>query len=176
LLLLNDNKYKLMKRNILFKTLIDTLFFLQCFGLLGAIFILPNNIGTISQANILLENWNVTHWVIFILSTIGYLLFLIGIYFLRKMAKNYLSNKPFSINIIQYLKKSGQYFILYGMVTIVIIIIQFLEKLFNSSMQFSYDLSVQMSVLSLIIGLFFTLQSNTLINAKKLKEENDLTV
>jgi len=165
-----------MKRNILFKTLIDILFFLQCFGLLGALVILPSNIGTISQASIVVENWNTTHWTIFILSTVGYFLFLIAIFFLRKMARSYLSNKPFSINTTQYLKKSGQYFILYGMVTIVIIIIQFLEKLFNSSMQFSYDLSVQMSVLSLIIGLFFTLQSNTLINAKKLKEENDLTV
>jgi len=174
--LLNDNKIASMKRNILFKTLIDILFFLQCFGLLGAIFVLPSNIGTISQANILVEDWNMTHWTIFILSTVGYLLFLTAIYFLRKMARNYLSNKPFSIGITQYLKKSGQYFILYGVITICIIIIQFMEKLFNSRIEFTYDISIQMPVLSLIIGLFFTIQSNTLINAKKLKEENDLTV
>jgi len=99
-----------MKQNILFKTLIDILFFLHCFGLLGALVILPTNIGTIIQANISVEYWNITHWVIFILSTLGYMLFLIGIYFLRKMARNYLSNKPFSINIIQYLKKSGKYY------------------------------------------------------------------
>ena len=165
-----------MKQNILFKTLIDILFFLQCFGLLGAILILPNNIRTISQANTSLENWNITHWLIFILSTLGYLLFLIGIYFLRKMARHYLSNRPFSINIIQYLKKSGRYFILYGCITIGVITIQFLEKLFNSTMEFTYDINIQMSIVSLIIGLFFILQSNTLSNAKKLKEENDLTI
>jgi hypothetical protein len=165
-----------MKQNILFKTLIDILFFLQCFGLLGAIFILPTNIGTISQANMSLETWNIIHWIIFALSTLGYLLFLIGIYFLRKMARHYLSNKPFSINIIQCLKKSGQYFILHGMVTIGVIIIQFTEKLFNSTMKFTYDVNVQMSILTIIVGLFFIIQSNTLINARKLKDENDLTI
>lgn len=165
-----------MKQNILFKTLIDILFFLQCFGLLGAILVLPNNIGTISQANTALENWNIMHWLIFTLSTLGYLLFLIGIYFLRKMARYYLSNQPFSVNIIQYLKKSGQYFILYGCITIGVITIKFLEKLFNSTMEFTYDINIQMSIVSLIIGLFFILQSNTLSNAKKLKEENDLTI
>ncbi len=165
-----------MKNNILFKTLIDILFFLQCFGLLGALIILPTNIGTISQANIPLETWSLTHWLIFILSSVGYLLFLIGLYYLRKMARHHLSNKSFSINIIQNLKKSGQYFILYGIITVGIILIQFLEKLLNSTIEFTYDINVQMSVLSLIIGLFFILQSNTLMNAKLLKEENDLTV
>jgi len=165
-----------MKRNILFKTLIDILFFLQCFGLLGALIILPSNIGTISQTNISLEDWNATHWAIFILSTIGYILFLIGIYFLRKMARHYLSNKQYSINIIQNLRKSGQYFILYGIITVGIILIQFLEKLINATIEFTYDLNAQMSILAMIIGLFFIIQSNTLINAKKLKEENDLTV
>jgi len=43
-------------------------------------------------------------------------------------------------------------------------------------MEFTYDINIQMTVLSLIIGLFFIIQSNILINAKNLKEENDLTV
>jgi hypothetical protein len=165
-----------MKKNILFKTLIDILFFLQCFSLIGALVILPENIGTISQADILLENWNGLHWVIFTLSTLSYLMFLIAIYFLRKMARQYLSNNFFSTNIINYLKKSGTYFIFYGIITICVIIIQFIEKIYDSTLKFTYDVNVQLSFLSLIIGLFFITQSNTLITAKKLKEENDLTV
>lgn len=165
-----------MTRNILFKTLIDILFFLQCFGLLGTVFILPTNISTISQANTLVEDWNILHWFMFILSAISYLIFLSGIYFLRKMAKHYLTNNIFSLNSTSLLNKSGNCFILYGALSILNIAIQFINNLFNSKIKLTYDINMQMSVLTLIIGLFFILQSNTLSNAKKLKEENDLTI
>lgn len=45
-----------MKQNILFKTLIDLLFFVQCFGLIGVIVILPSNLGTVSQAEVQVVN------------------------------------------------------------------------------------------------------------------------
>tara|TARA_B110001450_G_C17490424_1_gene428062 strand:- start:231 stop:728 length:498 start_codon:yes stop_codon:yes gene_type:complete len=165
-----------MKQNILFKTLIDLLFFVQCFGLIGVIVILPSNLGTISQAEVQVVNWNFNHWCIFIISSLSYILFLIGLYYLRKMARNQLSNRPYENSVSTNLKKSGSFFIANGILSILVIVVVFIIRLTNNKLQFTYDENTQFSVFAIIIGLFFIIQSNTIKKAKELKQENDLTV
>ena len=160
-----------MKQNILFKTLIDLLFFIQCFGLIGVIVILPSNLGTVSQAEVQVVNLNFNHWCIF-----SYILFFIGLYYLRKMARNQLSNRPYKNSVSTNLKKSGSFFIANGLLSILIIVMVFIIRLTNNKLQFTYDENTQFSVFAIIIGLFFIIQSNTIKKAKELKQENDLTV
>jgi len=164
-----------MKQNILFKTLIDLLLFLQCFGLLVITLVLPNNM-TIGNTKISLEEWNFTQCVIFTLSCISYLIFLIALYYLRKLARNYLSNQIFSNIISANLKRSGNYFILYGLFSIIAIIIQCIQHLTGHEFSYTYDLNSQLTLFTIIIGVFFIIQSKVLSTAKSLQEENDLTV
>lgn len=104
------------------------------------------------------------------------MLFLIGLYYLRKMARNQLSNRLYENSVSINLKKSGAFFIANGVLSILAILIVFIIRLTNNNLQFTYNENAQFSVFAIIIGLFFIIQSNTIKKAKELKQENDLTV
>ena len=102
-----------MKKAILFKTLVDILYilhFIGLIGLIGIIFIIPFGTVNINQINMSVEDWSLFYWSIFIVSLFAYIIFLRGLYFLRKMARFLLTNKYFSDDTIVNLKKSGNNF------------------------------------------------------------------
>lgn len=165
-----------MTKTILFKTLVDILYFLHFIGLLGIILILPFGIVNINQANISVEEWSFLNWIIVIVSLTTYIIFLIGLYYLRKMARFLLSNKYFSDFTISNLKKSGTHFLLTGILSLFLIILLWIGKLYDGKLELVYDINFMIPLFLMIIGMFFIIQSKTLLLAKNIKEENELTV
>ena len=165
-----------MKKTILFKTLVDILYFLHFIGLLGIILILPFGIVNINQANISVEDWSFFNWIIVIISLTTYIIFLRGLYYLRKMARFLLSNKYFSNLIISNSKKSGTHFLLTGVLSLFLIILLWINKLYDGKLELVYDINFMIPLFLMIIGMFFIIQSKTLLLAKNIKEENELTV
>jgi hypothetical protein len=165
-----------MKNTILFKTLVDILYILHFIGLVGIIFIIPFGIVNINQVNINVEDWSLFYWLISIISLITYILFLRGLYYLRKMARFLLTNKYFSEKIIANLKKSGIHFLLTGIISFLLFFILWINKLYGGKFELTYDSNLLIPLFLTIIGMFFIIQSNTLDLAKNIKKENELTV
>jgi len=171
-----DTKRKQMRKAILFKTLVDIIYILHFLGFLGVLFTIPFGVININQVNSQLGEWNLFFWLITFISFIAYLIFLRGLYFLRKMARFLLSNKYFSVNIIHNLKKSGNHFLYTGIISFILVIAIWISKLYGNQFELIYDINLLIPLFLTIIGMFFIIQSNTLNLAKGLKEENDLTV
>lgn len=75
------------------------------------------------------EDWSLFYWSIFIVSLFAYIIFLRGLYFLRKMARFLLTNKYFSDNTIENLKKSGNNFLYTGIISFALIVVLWISKL-----------------------------------------------
>ena len=165
-----------MGKTILFKTLVDILYILHFLGFLGVLFIIPFGVININQVNSQLGEWNLFFWLITFISFIAYLIFLRGLYFLRRMARFLLSNKYFSVNIIQNLKKSGSCFIYAGIISFILVVAIWVSDLYGIQFELLYDVNLFIPLFLIIIGMFFIIQSNTLNLAKNFKDENELTV
>tara|TARA_B100000809_G_scaffold249333_1_gene280577 strand:+ start:640 stop:1137 length:498 start_codon:yes stop_codon:yes gene_type:complete len=165
-----------MKNTILFKTLVDILYILHFIGLVGIIFVIPFGIVNNNQVNINVEDWSLFYWLISIMSLITYIIFLRGLYYLRTMARFLLTNKYFSEKIIENLKKSGNHFLFTGIISFSLFFILWLNKLYGGKFELIYDSNLLIPLFLTIIGMFFIIQSNTLVLAKNFKEENELTV
>ena len=92
------------------------------------------------------------------------------------MARFLLTNKHFSENIIENLKKSGNLFLLTGIISFALFFIIWLNKLYGGKFELIYDSNLLIPLFLTIIGMFFIIQSNTLVLAKNFKKENELTV
>ena len=165
-----------MKNAILFKSLVDILYFIHFLGLLGILFTIPFGVVNVNQVDMKVQDWTLFYWSITIISLITYIIFLRGLYYMRKMARSLLSNKHFSENIIEYLKKSGTHFLWAGIISFALILLIFVNKLYGGKFELIYDNNLFIPLFLTIIGLFFIIQSNTLVLAKNFKEENELTV
>ena len=165
-----------MKKAILFKTLVDILYILHFIGLIGIIFIIPFGTVNINQVNMSVEDWSLFYWSIFMVSLFAYIIFLRGLYFLRKMARFLLTNKYFSDNTIENLKKSGNNFLYTGIISFALIVVLWISKLTGGKFELIYDKNLLIPLFLSIIGMFFITQSNALNLAKGIKEENELTV
>ena len=97
-----------MKNTTLFKSLIDILYFIHILALLVVPFILRFGTVNINQANVEVENLSILHWSFLIISLFTDIIFLRGLYYLRKVAKFILSKKYFTNPIVINLKKSDQ--------------------------------------------------------------------
>ena len=165
-----------MKKAILFKTLVDILYILHFIGLIGIIFIIPFGTININQINMSVEDWSLFYWSIFIVNLFAYIIFLRGLYFLRKMARFLLTNKYFSDDTIVNLKKSGNNFLYTGIISFALIVVLCISKLTGRKFELIYDNNLLIPLFLSIIGMFFIIQSNALNLAKGIKEENELTV
>jgi len=165
-----------MKKTILFKKLIDTLYILYFILLIGIILMISFGSGksTINQVNI--EDWGFVLWFIGIVAFIANIIFLRGLYYLRKMTKFLLSKKYFSDMIIMNLKKSGNHFFVSGIIFFVLYIITWLNKLYEDKSVINFNNNLLIPLFLIIIGVFFIIQSNTLNLAKHIKKENELTI
>lgn len=165
-----------MKKSLAFKTLVEILYVLHFVGLIGIVFIIPFGVVNINMVNMNVEEWSLFYWLITIITLITYVIFLRGLYYLRKMAKSLLSNKYFSGNIIKNLKKSGNHFLITGSISFGLYVVLWLHKLYGGKFQLIYDANLFIPLFLMIIGIFFIIQGNTLDLAKSIKEENELTV
>ncbi len=165
-----------MKKEILFKTLVDIIYILHFMGLVGIALNIPYGVININQVNMNVMDWNIFHWLIFIISLIAYIIFLRGLYFLRKMSRFLLSNRYFSKKIIHNLKKSGKYFLQTGIILFVLYFVPYVYRFCGGEIELMYEINLLIPLFLTMIGLFFTIQSDSLILAKNMKEENELTV
>lgn len=166
-----------MTRSIIFKTLIDVLFFLLCLGLLSVVFLAPTGFASRSMENKEVENWDVFSWLLLIFSVISYVALLIGIKHLRSASRYMMHQNKFHPKTAILLKKSGQFLIFSSLVGYAIFIVIFFLKLFlDAKFQLILDNSAFLQLFTTIVGLFFILQSEVLQNAADYKEENDLTI
>lgn len=165
-----------MKKAILFKTLVDILYILHFVGLIAMVLIIPLGTVNINQEDMSLEELSLFYWVMLMLSLFTYIIFLRGLYFLRKMARFLLKNNYFSDNIIESLKKSGNNFLSAGIISFAIIVVLWINKLYGGKHELIYDNNLLIPLFLTIIGVFFIIQSNALNLAKGIKEENELTV
>jgi len=127
-------------------------------------------------------------WKLFLVpfsTIINFILFTIAVYYLRKCIEPFINSDFYSTVVIKNLKKAGRLFVFIGLSTILfrlvailyfqsIVPVQGYSGLLNAgSLISSIDIT---TIFLIIIGLFFLLFSNTFENAKRLKEENDLTI
>ncbi|MBP1840634.1 DUF2975 domain-containing protein [Formosa algae] len=165
-----------MTKTIVFKTLVDFLYMLHVLGLISILFTVPLGIININQADLSVSDWTIWHWSIVVLTFITYTVFLRGLYFLRKTARFLLSNKYFSNHIIDNLKQSGYHFLYTGLLSVGVILIVFVSKLYQGTFELIFDDNLLIPLFISIIGLFFIIQSHSLLLAKDFKEENELTI
>lgn len=168
-----------MKKTFLFS--INLLYIFHFIGILNIISIFPLRVVNANQININVENLPILFWIITIISLLTYSIFLRGLNYLRKTAKFLLSRKPFSETITKNLKNSGKHFLLTGAFAFLLII---LIPFFNNKYQ--YEVVSDINLISflyfitplflMITGMFFLIQSKMLLMAKKIENENELTI
>ena len=165
-----------MKKSFLFKSLVDYLYILNVGGFLLLLITISFGFVEINEIKGSDEDWSVLAISISCVSALTCIVFLRGVYYLRKIARHLLTNKYFSKQIIKYLKISGTHFLLAGVMFVVIMILRWIGKLRVGLFEFVYDINLMVPLFLMIIGLFFMIQSEALLVAKNFKEENDLTV
>ena len=165
-----------MKKSFLFKSLVDYLYILNVGGFLLLLTTISFGFVEINVIKGGDEHWSLLAILISCVSVLTCIVFLRGVYYLRKMARHLLTNKYFSKQIIKYLKISGTHFLLAGVMFVVIMILRCIGKLRAGLFEFVYDTNLMVPLFLMIIGLFFMIQSEALLVAKNFKEENDLTV
>ena len=165
-----------MKKSFLFKSLVDYLYILNVGGFLLLLTTISFGFVEINEIKGSDEDWSVLAISISCVSALTCIVFLRGVYYLRKIARHLLTNKYFSKQIIKYLKISGTHFLLAGVMFVVIMILRWIGKLRVGLFEFVYDTNLMVPLFLMIIGLFFMIQSEALLVAKNFKEENDLTV
>jgi len=168
-----------MKNSILFKTLIDIFYFIHLSGLILIVICLP--FGVINPSIVKIqginpEHFGFIHWALLFITVIAYIIFLRGLFYLRKVARFLLSKGYFTETVILNLKKTGTHFISTGIVYFIIILSLLLLTLSKGKIEIGYDFNLLAALFVTIIGLFFTMFSKTLALAKVFKEENELTV
>ena len=165
-----------MKKSFFFKSLVDYLYILNVGGFLLLLITISFGFVEINEIKGSDEDWSVLAISISCVSALTCIVFLRGVYYLRKIARHLLTNKYFSKQIIKYLKISGTHFLLAGVMFVVIMILRWIGKLRVGLFEFVYDTNLMVPLFLMIIGLFFMIQSEALLVAKNFKEENDLTV
>ncbi|MCV6630996.1 MAG: DUF2975 domain-containing protein [Flavobacteriaceae bacterium] len=168
-----------MKTRILFKTLIDILFFLQIIALLSAVFIVPLGMVNINMYDLPINQWNAFHWLLFLGSVICFFSFTLGLYFLRKLGRAMLSRRPFTLTVVKILKKCGAYFMVSGALLLLLhFLAWFAQQVYQKTtkIELIYDTNMVIPFFLLIIGLFFRIQSNNILEARMYKEDSTLTI
>ena len=186
-----------MKTINLLKNLINLLFWgmIVCsiLGFIAVLFLFfsPESLPVMFQGyRMLFETdfpWQI--WIAPLSYIIGFILFIISIFYLKRCLKPFQENQFYSEVVIDNLKKSGRLFIIIVLGTSLTRIIaafafstyaniSLIGGSFGSGHTFAAVLSAigNVNFFLLIIGLFLLVFSSALENGKLLKEENDLTI
>ncbi len=164
-----------MKRNILFKTLVDVLFIFQFIGVIALVIVMPFGNTKIQMIDQPVVEWSWALWLVLILSFLTYIIFILGLYHLRKVARYLLVNKYFDLIVVNHLKRSGLYFVVTGIFSLVLLLMVWLVKIMTGKIAL-YDSDITLSFFIITIGLFFIIQSDVILNAKNFKDDSELTI
>ncbi|MFD1550953.1 hypothetical protein DNU06_04880 [Putridiphycobacter roseus] len=165
-----------MKKITLLKSLVDILYFLHFLGLIAILFFITIGIISPNETATSLPPLNSFHWTIILIGLFAYIVFMMGLNYLRKVSRLLATNDFFSMEIIKQFKNTGNHFLATGIITTALLLANGVNHLFNGKLIFSYDLTFIIPMFLMIIGLFFLIQSKSIRLAKSYKEENELTV
>ena len=164
-----------MKRNILFKTLVDILFVFQAVGIIGLLIVMTFGVSKINMMDLPVGEWTWMYWVILVISVTGYVFFVIGLFHLRKVARYLLSNKYFDLIVVTHLRKCGNYFVATGVFSLISFLSIWIVKLTMSKISL-YDADVMFPIFIMMIGIFLIIQSEVILNGKNFKDDSKLTI
>ncbi len=171
-----------MKTNMLLKNLIDVLFILMFPGILGFLIILPfgmfnNTIGNVSpESAVDFMNLPAFYWVGVGVAMLTYGFLLSALWFLKKSSRHCMDNNLLKEAVSSNLNKSGLFFIITAVGAMGSYMAIWIASFDDSGVSLQYGSNLFIPLFLAIIGLFFKMIANTLINARFLKEENDLTI
>ena len=165
IIITNFDKNIIMKKEILFKTLIDILFFIHVLAFFGLLLVLPLKITGVNIESISKNNLTFYFWSVLIITIFSSFLFLKGLYFLRKVARFLLLNKFFTIEIIKNLKKVGTSFVYASCANLFLLFIHWIGKLNEGLFILKFDDNLITPFFMLIMGLFFIVQSKFLLTS-----------
>lgn len=111
-----------------------------------------------------------------ILNTVGYILFIIGLSFLRKTARLAILKDFFNTKITKSLMKSGKAILLSGIAMLISFIFYWVNELIEGTISLTINIETVTTFFLLIVGLFFMLMAKDLNKAISWKKENELTI
>lgn len=164
------------------KILIDTLFVILCLGILGFFFILPFEVFTTKIADVEFQGyegyWNLPflYWLGIGLSILTYILFLVGLNYLRKTANHFIKTSFYTVEITKNLKLSGTFFILSAFMLALAYIVVWGIDVSKGNIKLVLGTNIMIPLFLCIVGFFFMLQSKVLEQARLFKEDSNLTI
>ena len=112
--------------------------------------------------------------ILFVVTVLGYLLFVYAIYLFKKIVNLFINQKIFDDITIKNLGIIGKIFII---ITLVINSIEFVIKVTTThKTEIVISSGFDSFLFTIAIGLFFIIMSEVFKIAKNLKEENELTI
>ena len=110
--------------------------------------------------------------ILFVISSLNYLLLIVALYFFRKVLTNFVRIRVFEEVVISSFKKIGNLLTFSGFISLIISIIGTIY--FEQKVSLEFGLNQHLVIICL--GLFFLVLSEIFKIAKNAKQENDLTI
>ena len=167
-----------MKKINILKTIVDLLWI---FSMPVVLIIIGVSFTTffvdLSDLNIELNTININQndlfsKILFVISSLNYLLLIVALYFFRKVLTNFVRVRVFEEVVISSFKKIGNLLTFSGFISLIISIIG--KIYFEQKVSLEFGLNQHLVIICL--GLFFLVLSEIFKIAKNAKQENDLTI
>jgi hypothetical protein len=167
-----------MKKINILKTIVDLLWI---FSMPVVLIIIGVSFTTffvdLSDLNIELDTININQndlfsKILFVISSLNYLLLILALYFFRKVLTNFVRVRVFEEVVISSFKKIGNLLTFSGFISLIISII---GKIYFEQ-KVSLEFGLNQHLVLICLGLFFLVLSEIFKIAKNAKQENDLTI
>jgi hypothetical protein len=167
-----------MKKINILKTIVDLLWI---FSMPVVLIIIGVSFTTffvdLSDLNIELDTININQndlfsKILFVISSLNYLLLIVALYFFRKVVTNFVRVTVFEELVISSFKKIGNLLTFSGFISLIISII---GKIYFEQ-KVSLEFGLNQHLVLICLGLFFLVLSEIFKIAKNAKQENDLTI
>lgn len=167
-----------MKKINILKTIVDLLWI---FSMPVVLIIIGVSFTTffvdLSDLNIELDTININQndlfsKILFVISSLNYLLLIVALYFFRKVLTNFIRVRIFEEVVISSFKKIGNLLTFSGFISLIISII---GKIYFEQ-KVSLEFGLNQHLVLICLGLFFLVLSEIFKIAKNAKQENDLTI
>ena len=167
-----------MKKINILKTIVDLLWI---FSMPVVLIIIGVSFTTffvdLSDLNIELNTINMNQndlfsKILFVISSLNYLLLIVALYFFRKVLTNFVRVRVCEEVVISSFKKIGNLLTFSGFISLIISII---GKIYFEQ-KVSLEFGLNQHLVLICLGLFFLVLSEIFKIAKNAKQENDLTI
>jgi hypothetical protein len=167
-----------MRKLSILKAIVDLLWIfsmpviLVILGFSIAIFFIDLGALNIEMNSVNFNDNNMLTKVLFVVSSINYLLIIAALYFFRKVLNYFIRVKIFEETVIKSFQKIGNLLIISGFISLLISILG--KIYFEQKITLEFGLNQHLVIICL--GLFFLILSEVFKIAKSAKQENDLTI